>query len=74
VDAGSEQRTILAGIAEAYTPEQLVGRTIVIVANLAPRKMMGMESQGMVLAASTENGLPSLVAVDPSMPPGARVR
>jgi methionyl-tRNA synthetase len=74
VDAGSEQRTILAGIAEAYTPEQLIGRTIVIVANLAPRKMMGMESQGMVLAASTENGLPSLLAVDPSMPAGARVR
>jgi methionyl-tRNA synthetase len=74
VDAGSEQRTILAGIAEAYTPEQLVGRTIVIVANLEPRKMMGLESQGMVLAASVDNGLPSLVAVDESLPAGARVR
>jgi methionyl-tRNA synthetase len=74
VDAGSEQRTILAGIAEAYTPDQLVGRTIVIVANLEPRKMMGLESQGMVLAASTDGGLPSLVAVDPSLPAGARVR
>jgi methionyl-tRNA synthetase len=74
VDAGIDQRTILAGIAEAYKPEELVGRTIVIVANLKPRPMMGMESQGMVLAASTENGPPSLVAVDPSLPAGARVR
>ena len=74
VDVGTEQRTILAGIAEAYTPDQLVGRTIVVVANLKPRPMMGMESQGMVLAASTETGPPSLVAVDPSLPAGARVR
>jgi methionyl-tRNA synthetase len=74
VDVGSEHRTILAGIAEAYTPDQLVGRTIVVVANLKPRPMMGMESQGMVLAASTETGPPSLVAVDPSLPAGARVR
>ena len=45
VDAGTEQRTIVAGIAEAYQPEQLVGRTIVIVANLKPAKLMGIESQ-----------------------------
>jgi methionyl-tRNA synthetase len=74
VDVGTEQRTILAGIAESYKPEELVGRTIVVVANLKPRPMMGMESQGMVLAASTETGPPSLVAVDPSLPAGARVR
>lgn len=74
VDVGTEHRTILAGIAEAYTPDQLVGRTIVVVANLKPRPMMGMESQGMVLAASTESGPPSLVAVDASLPAGARVR
>jgi methionyl-tRNA synthetase len=67
-------RTILAGIAEAYQPEQLVGRTIVIVANLKPAKLMGIESNGMVLAASTEGGLPMLVAVDESMPAGSRVR
>ncbi len=72
VDAGSETRTILAGIAEAYTAEQMVGRTIVIVANLEPRKLMGIESNGMVLAASVENGLPTLVSVDNV--PGARVR
>ncbi len=72
VDAGTEQRTILAGIAEAYTPEQMVGRTIVFVANLEPRKLMGIESNGMVLAASVEGGLPTLVSVDNV--PGARVR
>jgi len=74
VDVGTEQRTIVAGIAEAYQPDQLVGRSIVIVANLKPAKLMGIESNGMVLAASVEGGAPSLVAVDPSMPPGARVR
>ena len=74
IDVGTEQRTIVAGIAEAYQPEQLVGRSIVIVANLKPAKLMGIESNGMVLAASVEGGAPSLLAVDPSMPPGTRVR
>jgi methionyl-tRNA synthetase len=74
VDVGTEQRTIVAGIAEAYQPEQLIGRAIVIVANLKPAKLMGIESNGMVLAASVEGGAPTLLAVDPSMPPGARVR
>ena len=74
VDVGTEQRTIVAGIAEAYPPDQLVGRTIVIVANLKPAKLMGIESNGMVLAASPEGGLPNLVSVDPSLPAGSRVR
>jgi len=75
VDVGeAEPRTILAGIAEAYQPEQLVGRTIAIVANLKPAKLMGIESNGMVLAASPEGGLPSLVAIDDSLPAGARIR
>ena len=74
VDVGTEQRTIVAGIAEAYQPDQLVGRTIVIVANLKPAKLMGIESNGMVLAASPEGGLPSLIAVDPALPAGSRVR
>jgi methionyl-tRNA synthetase len=74
IDVGTEQRTIVAGIAEAYQPDQLVGRTIVIVANLKPAKLMGIESNGMVLAASTEGGAPNLLSVDPSMPPGTRVR
>jgi methionyl-tRNA synthetase len=74
VDVGTEQRTIVAGIAEAYQPDQLVGRAIVIVANLKPAKLMGIESNGMVLAASVEGGAPMLLSVDPSMPPGTRVR
>jgi methionyl-tRNA synthetase len=74
VDAGSEERTVVAGIAEAYAAEQLVGRTIVIVANLKPAKLMGIESNGMVLAASPEGGKPTLVAVDESLPAGTRVR
>jgi methionyl-tRNA synthetase len=74
VDTGADQRTIVAGIADSYAPEQLVGRSIVIVANLQPAKLMGIESNGMVLASSTEGGKPMLVSVDDSMPPGARVR
>ena len=74
VDVGAEQRTILAGIAEAYQPEQLVGRTIVIVANLKPAKLMGIESNGMVLAASSEGGKPTLVTFDEAVEPGWRVR
>jgi methionyl-tRNA synthetase len=74
VDAGSEERTIVAGIAESYQPEQLVGRTIVIVANLKPAKLMGIESNGMVLAASPEGAGPTLVGFDQDIPAGTRVR
>jgi methionyl-tRNA synthetase len=75
VDVGEvEPRTILAGIATAYEPEALVGRRVVVVYNLKPATLMGIESNGMVLAASVGDGPPSLVAVDESMPPGARVR
>ncbi len=74
VDAGDpEPRTILAGIAESYEPEAVIGRSIVIVANLAPRPMMGLVSQGMVLAASTDGGPAMLINPDPALP-GARVR
>ena len=73
IDVGSERRTILAGIAEAYEPETLVGKTVVIVANLKPAKLMGIESNGMVLAASPENGLPIVVNAEPAAP-GTRVR
>ncbi len=74
VETGTERRTIVAGIAEAYQPEQLVGRTVVIVANLQPAKLMGVESNGMVLAASLDGGRPMLVGFDQDVPPGARVR
>ena len=74
VDTGRDQRTIVAGIAEAYQPEQLVGRTIVIVANLQPATLMGVESNGMVLAGSPDGGQPILLGFDREVPPGARVR
>ncbi len=74
IDAGSEERTIVAGIAEAYEPEPLIGRLIVIVANLKPAKLMGIESNGMVLAASSENGKPILVTPGEGAQPGMRVR
>ncbi len=74
VDVGTEQRTIVAGIAEAYQAEQLVGRTIAIVFNLKPAKLMGVESNGMVLAASVGDGRPVLVSFEQEVAPGARVR
>jgi methionine--tRNA ligase beta chain len=74
IDVGTEQRTLVAGIAEAYEPEQLVGRTIAMVFNLKPAKLMGIESNGMVLAASPEGGKPTLVSFDGDVPPGSRVR
>jgi methionyl-tRNA synthetase len=74
IDVGTEQRTLVAGISEAYEPEQLVGRTIVMVFNLKPAKLMGIESNGMVLAASPDGGKPTLVGFDQEIPPGTRVR
>jgi methionyl-tRNA synthetase len=74
IDVGTEQRTLVAGIAEAYEPEQLVGKTVGIVFNLKPAKLMGIESNGMILAASPEGGKPVLVAFDGDIPPGARIR
>ena len=74
VDTGADQRTIVAGIAEAYEPEALVGRTIAIVFNLKPAKLMGIESNGMVLAGSAEGGKPFLVSFEEPLPPGSRVR
>ena len=75
VDLGYEQRQIVAGIAKAYDPETLVGRKIVIVANLAPRKLRGLESNGMILAASLgEEGKPVLIGFNEDVEIGARVK
>jgi methionyl-tRNA synthetase len=74
VDLGSETRQILAGIAEAYTPESLVGRKVVIVANLAPRKLRGYESNGMIVAASVEGGRPVLAGFLEEVEVGARLK
>jgi methionyl-tRNA synthetase len=74
VDLGYEVRQIVAGIAEAYAPETLVGRKVVIVANLAPRKLRGLESNGMIVAASLEGGRPVLAAFLEDVPVGARLK
>jgi len=74
VDLGYETRQILAGIAAAYTPESLVGRKVVIVANLAPRKLRGYESNGMIVAASVEGGRPVLAGFLEDVEIGARLK
>jgi methionyl-tRNA synthetase len=75
VDIGEAQpRTIVAGIAEAYKPEQMVGRKVVIVANLQPRKLRGITSQGMIVAASLEGGKPVLAGFLEDVPVGARLK
>ena len=75
IDLGDEQRQIVAGIAKAYDPEKLIGRKIVIVANLQPRKLRGLESNGMLLAASFgEEGTPALAGFLEDVPVGARLK
>jgi methionyl-tRNA synthetase len=74
VDVGAEQRTLVAGIAEAYEPDALVGKTVVVVFNLKPAKLMGIESNGMVLAASPDGGKPEVVTFATPPAPGTRVR
>jgi methionyl-tRNA synthetase len=75
VDIGEPTpRSIVAGIALAYKPEALVGRKVVIVANLAPRKLRGLESQGMIVAASLGDGAPVLAAFLEDVPIGARLK
>jgi methionyl-tRNA synthetase len=74
VDLGTETRQILAGIAESYTPESLVGRKVVIVANLAPRKLRGLESNGMIVAASPEGGKAVLAGFLEDVPVGTRLK
>jgi methionyl-tRNA synthetase len=72
--AEAEPRSIVAGIAEAYAPEQLIGRKVVIVANLAPRKLRGLTSNGMIVAASLEAGKPVLASFLEDVPVGARLK
>ena len=72
VSLGDEERTIVAGIAKYYTPEELVGKKIVIIANLKPRKIFGITSQGMLLAASDGENLAVLVP-DRDVKEGAKI-
>jgi methionyl-tRNA synthetase len=73
LDLGGSTRQIVAGIAKAYTPEQLVGKSIVVVANLKPAKLRGVESQGMLLAADLD-GRPIVATFEEAVQPGTRVR
>jgi methionyl-tRNA synthetase len=73
LDVGTELRTVVSGIAGAYAPEALVGKTVIYLANLKPAKIRGVVSQGMILAAGDAEVL-GLSAVDRDVPPGSRVR
>ena len=75
VDLGEgSPRQVVAGIAKAYRPEELVGTQVVVVSNLKPAKLMGLESQGMILAATTPDGAPVLLRPLATVPPGAKVK
>jgi methionyl-tRNA synthetase len=73
IEVGTEKRQIVAGIAQYYTPEQLIGKTIIVVANLKPAKIRGVESNGMLLAASADGTL-RLLTVDSETPSGAGIK
>ncbi|WP_338600470.1 methionine--tRNA ligase subunit beta [Sulfolobus tengchongensis] len=78
VDLGSEQRQIIAGLGEYYTPEELVNKRIIVIANLKPRLIRGFESQGMLLAAGCKEdeakGIkPRVLTIDGEVPPGTKV-
>jgi len=72
VDLGDEKRQLVAGIAKYYKPEDLIGKEIVIVANLEPKKLMGIESQGMLLAANVD-GKPVILIPEKEVPPGTKI-
>lgn len=72
VDVGGEVRVLVAGLAEHYSPEQLVGKEVVVIANLEPRVIMGFRAEGMLLAAVVE-GKPVLIVPEQEVPPGSKV-
>jgi methionyl-tRNA synthetase len=73
VDTGVDKRTILSGIAKHFTPEEMVGKQVTLIANLAPRKMMGIESQGMILMAEDADGKLKLLQPSDIVVPGSTV-
>jgi methionyl-tRNA synthetase len=73
VDTGIDKRTILSGIAQHYAPEELVGKQVTLLANLAPRKMMGIESNGMILMVENSDGALKLLQPSSSVVPGSTV-
>ena len=73
VDIGNEERQLVAGVAQFYAPEDMVGRRIVVIVNLEPKTFLGLESQGMLLAADDE-GQPVLLEPHTPVPPGTKIR
>jgi methionyl-tRNA synthetase len=73
VDTGVDQRTVLSGIAQHYSPEEMVGKQVTLIANLAPRKMMGIESQGMILMAEDVDGKLRLLQPNEVVTPGSTI-
>lgn len=73
VDTGIDTRTVLSGIAEHYTPEQMLGKQVTILVNLAPRKIMGVESQGMILMAEDKDGALKLISTSDPVSPGSSI-
>jgi methionyl-tRNA synthetase len=73
IDLGAETRQLVAGIKASYDPEDLAGKSIIVVANLKPARLRGVESQGMLLAATTDEG-PVLATFERDVPPGSRVK
>ena len=73
VDLGTEKRTIVSGIAQHYTAEEMLGKQVIVVTNLAPRKMKGIESQGMILTAEDNHGKLQLLKPENPVHPGANV-
>jgi methionyl-tRNA synthetase len=74
VDIGGEERTVVAGILQEYAPEALVGRQVILVANLKPATLMGVTSQGMILATEAPDGRVVLLMPDREVPPGSPVK
>ncbi len=73
VDLGTEKRTIVSGIAQHYQPEELIGKQVIVIVNLAPRKMRGIESQGMILTAENKDGKLFLLQPEKQVEPGSNV-
>jgi methionyl-tRNA synthetase len=74
VSTGDETRQVLAGIAKSYSPEQLIGKTVLIVGNLQPAKLMGLESQGMILALDSEDGKVNIIELPSGIKPGTTAK
>lgn len=74
IDTGEDKRTLVAGVAEHYAPEELIGKKIIIVKNLKPAKIRGVKSQGMILAASGPDGRPYIPIIPEETPVGAKLK